>query len=697
MNLGVQYYRPPFPFSKYWKDDMLQIKDSGLNTVQLWLVWGWIESKPGQFIYDDFDQIIEFADQAGLQVVLSTIAAVHPYWIHREVPGSEMIDHMGHKVISSNRGEIHYGITPGGCFDHPGVWERMKTFLQTTAAHYKDLPNLHGWDAWNELRWNVQSDGLVCHCDHTLARFRQWLAYKYGGLTGLNAAWHRRYGCWEEVMPGKLPSRPYTEMMAFEHFLTWRADRHAIDRYKAIKEVDPDHVVTVHAARPSPLYNGSEFDQAVNRGNDWFMADEIDGVGTSSFPIWEGIDDAAFGVRIEFPRSAARGKELWLSEIQGGRSAQGFTVYDPVDAVSQQRWIWNGIASGADVLLFWCWRNEVFGRESGGFGFAGDDGLADERKAAMQQTSKLIEQHQALIGAYQPDEAEVGVLFSPQSYYLHWAQDGNANRIMDAMQGYLRALVRHSIPFRVVEEEHLDALEGLKVLFLPRVLVVDEHVAAKLQAWVEQGGTLVTESECGAFDSVGIYRYPEDRFTARMTGVKEVGRRNVKNERVSASLNGKTFDLGITQWMTPWETAKGEVLCADKDGALALKVPVGQGQVILGGAYFGQPYFEQWSPGFEDFVRAICLDAGYEPQIVVVDGTVAEKSFFYLKHGMADGKRMLFVFFPKDQDQVTLRFADGFLTGSQLHDLITGKVVDVVEGQVMLSAPPLRMLALVEG
>ena len=53
MNLGVQYYRPPFPATPYWEDDFKRIKDSGLNTVQLWVIWAWVESKPGHFDFDD--------------------------------------------------------------------------------------------------------------------------------------------------------------------------------------------------------------------------------------------------------------------------------------------------------------------------------------------------------------------------------------------------------------------------------------------------------------------------------------------------------------------------------------------------------------------------------------------------------------------------------------------------------------------
>ena len=121
----------------------------------------------------------------------------------------------------------------------------MRTFLETVVRRYKGCAHLHGWDIWNELRWNVQADGLVCYCPHTLAAFRDWLDERYGGLDGLNRAWLRRYASWEEVQPGKLPSRPYTEMMAFQHFLTWRADRHAAAALRAGQ-----------GARPRPAGHG---------------------------------------------------------------------------------------------------------------------------------------------------------------------------------------------------------------------------------------------------------------------------------------------------------------------------------------------------------------------------------------------------------------------------------------------------------
>ena len=153
-----------------------------------------------------------------------------------------------------------------------------------------------------------------------------------------------------------------------------------------MRAVDPVHLITAHGACPSALYSGDPGTYPVDRGNDWFLADALDGIGCSSFPQWFDVDDADFGLRIDMVKSAARGRKVWLSELQGGRAAVGFNTYGVVRAAQQQRWLWNGLGCGADTILFWCWRDEVFGRESAGFGISGRDGCAEERLAATRVT-----------------------------------------------------------------------------------------------------------------------------------------------------------------------------------------------------------------------------------------------------------------------------------------------------------------------
>jgi beta-galactosidase len=704
MNLGVQYYRAPFPQQKYWEKDFSQIKASGLNTVQLWVLWSWVEAKPDCFNFEDYDRLIELADKNGLKVILSTIAELQPLWIHRLVPDSEMIDHEGKKVISTNRCECHFGITPGGCTDHPGVWERMCNFLTAVTERYKDAPNLSGWDAWNELRWNVQADGLVCFCPSTLAAFRKYLERRYHNLENLNAAWKRRYVCWEDVMPGKLPDRPYTELITWQNFLTERANQHGKQRYELMKAIDSQHPITVHGAAPSPLYSGDPETYPIDRGNDWVLADKLDGIGCSSFPQWEGIDDAGFGMRIEMVKSAARDKQVWLSELQGGRAAVGFNIYGKVEAAQQQHWLWNGLACGADTILFWCWRDEVFGRESAGFGLAGRDGLAKERLSAMRLTGELLEQQKKQLAGYRPASAEVGILFSPTSYYLAWAQEGTAARIADALTGYARALVRRSIPCQFVEDEHLEQLERFKLIVMPHGIVTEPHQEEALATYVQNGGTLLCESECGAFNATGLYRYPEERFPAEWCGLVEAGRRVLPENPIEVNVFNRKYKLAMEQWVTPLENSylQGMEVWAEYAGQpLIAACPVGKGRIIYCGSYLGNAYHAQQADDFETLLADIVFAAGGSPAVRVITPKPTPDKFVYVKYGSCADGYLLFIFFPEGVEQTELELDPELFPHRHAVELWSDQkltITDSPSGQLRCTITPGRFgLAVIAG
>ncbi len=679
INLGPQYYRPPFPINKYWKNDLIKIKDSGFNCLQLWVMWSWVEAKPGKFNYDDYDRIVDYAEDNGLNVVLSTIAEIHPYWIHRVVPDCELVTNNGIKVISENRNECHNGLTPGGCFDHPEVWKRMSGFIHETALHYAERKNIAGWDAWNELRWNVQAEAPVCYCKHTVKKYREWLEERFGNLEKLNTEWIRRYDSWEDVMPGKHTYRPFTSTMSFAHFLTCRSNKHAEDRYKIIKELHPDKVVTVHGPSPCEMMiAGDGIDQALNRGNDWAIADRLDGIGCSNFPAWFNMFNTDYTLCMEMIHSAARGKKFWVSELQGGRSNYGFGVHNSVRAIDQQRWLWNSISSGVDTILFWCWRDEVFGSESDGFGFIGNDGFSGERIKAMQKTGKLLSKHSDLLDNYAPSGAEVGVMFSPQTYYLYWSQEHSAAKPLTSIRGFCKALIRKSIPFKIIEEEHLSELKGIKILFLPRMTAIDGKTAKVMKDFVRKGGTLFCEAETGAWDSCGIFRYPEDRFPAVLSGVIEIGRRKVpENPAFTAKFAGKSYSLKSSHLLSPWEASKGEVLAkfAEEKASMLSQFKIGKGKLLLCGTYLGDEYDKECYPDFENLIQAMIEDAGANTGEIRISAETKYdfNSYVYAKYGKSNGKNVVFVFFPKDCGLAKLTFPERFWPGDKVKDIFTGK------------------------
>lgn len=682
MFIGTQYYRAPFPHQRFWSDDFSRIRDAGIDTVQLWCLWGWVESEPGRYAYDDYDRLVELARQKGLGVVLSTIAEIHPFWIHRVVPGSEMITHTGEKVVSTPRNECNVGLTPGGCFDHPRVLELMGRFLETTARRYGAMPHLRGWDCWNELRWNVHADGHVCYCPHTLREFRAWLAQRHGDLAGVSNAWQRRYASWEDVYPGKCIGRPFTDLIEFQRFLVDRATRHMRFRYEALRRGDPAHLISAHCGTPSINAGGGGYDHAMNRGNNWDHADQLDGFGCSHFPFWgKGFDEAGFGARVESIRSANRGKVTWVSELQGGSARNGMIAHPSVDGPAQQRWVISGIARGAKAVIFWCWKDEIFGNESSGFGFDGWDGLAPQRMAAMKKTADFLGRHAGSIDAYTPDPARVGVLFGPDNYYLDWCHKGRADQAVDAVTGYVTALERLRIPYEVVENRHLQALDTLDVLLMPWSLVIPPGTRDAIVQFIRRGGRIVTEAETDAFDELGFYRYPDQRPFMQALGLHDLGRRHLPGDKgtLTVRLGDQTVSLPADNFLTPLQVPIGAAVLAGNDAAdpLLVRQILGKGAAYVVGGFIGQAYRKEPNAAFERFIRHVCDDAGVVTAFEVTPVKGQETDLLW-RTGTSGARRLLWLLNGGEEREATIVARSGLLDGTAaVEDLVTGRQVPV--------------------
>lgn len=676
MILCTQYYRPPFPESRYWRDDLARMRDAGLNALQLWAVWGWIESEPGVFNFDNYDALVAEAEKRGLKVVLSCIAEIHPFWIHRLVPKSNLVDHLGREVPSVGRREVNVGLTPGGCFDHPGVRERMGAFIEALGKQYGTTPHLAGWDAWNETRWTVHAPGHTCYCEHTLARFREWLREKHGDLRALSAAWKRRYASWEDVFPGRYPKLLPTELVEFCDFLAWRAADHMAWRYDLLKAAGPDKLVSGHTDHPSNL-RGAVLEQPLSRGCDWDYGDSLDGLGCSHFPFWgAGFDMAGFGARVESVRSAARGKTLWLSELQGGAvNWSTFTHERSVPGGPQQRWVWTGVGRGCKATIFWCWRDEVFGHESSGFGLAGRDGLADDRLAAMARTGAALEKHDALLEAYEPDPGEVGVYFERANHFIDYAAAGNVDRAVAGQRAYALALERLNVPYRYVESRHLD-LDGLRLLLVPFAPTIGDESAARLAAFARAGGTVLLEAEPDAFTPLNFYRSePSERALARELKLADLGRRQLTIKTLTLSAGGKKLALKPDVLHTPLDSKGAKVLARAGRDVLALARPVGEGRVVALGTTLGGPYNKERYAGFERFIEWLARLAGVTSEFAVK--ATPAKGDFHWRAGRSKNDRLVFLS-TGSAASVSVSAAPGaFGRAKEVEDLLAGRTYKI--------------------
>ncbi len=697
MILSAQYYRPPFPEGRHWIDDMKAIRQAGLNAVYLWACWGWIEPEPGRFRFEDYDALIEAADAAGLGVVINTVAEIQPFWIHREIPGSELVDHRGRRVESELRVECNVGLTPGGCTDNPEVREAMGRFLSELGSRYSTAPNVIAWDLWNETRWARQAGGYVCMCDHSQRAYTGWLEDRHGSLAGLSSAWRRRYGDWRDVRPASMPGTPYTDQMEFLRFLTWRASDHMAFRHARLREVVPDHhLLVAHGASPASLNVPiDDHEQALSRGNDSDFVEILDGYGASVFPVWFNLSNVDFGARVEASRSAAGEKIFWVGELQGGSGRGAMEVRDPVPGDLQQRWLWSMIGRGAKTINLWCWRDEVFGRESSGFGIIGNDGHAEERVEALAKTGEVIDRHRDLFDSYAPDSASVAVIFEPRTYQLDWAQHGNGSQhATPSTHSYLKALEACQVPYDVIEARDFGRLADYRLVIMPFPLVVDPALGSALVDWVSEGGMLLVESELDAYDELGFYREPGERPFGEALGIQSRGRRTIVPpsptpawvpsfmETTQPEIDPLGFECRVGSWNGTLRTAMWleelgregvSVLAEGPDGPVLVSRAIGRGRVFALGAFAGLAHARQRVPDFEAFVGVLVEEAGARPDLECEERDGEKVQW---RTGLAGEGRLLFVI--NHGDAPALRFtATAQPFPAEAEDLRTGAAVPV--------------------
>lgn len=612
-----------------WRNDLVQIKRLGFNTVRCWVEWANIEQEEGKYDFGALETLLDLAEDVGLKVFVQVYIDSAPDWVGQKHPDA--------KFVASNGLAVESQASPGFCFDHPGVRKKILEFFSAAASTVKDKDAFYGWDLWSEphiINWaEVYHLGdsqylQFCYCHSTISRFQQWLKQKYQTVTNLNHAWYRTFKTWQEVEPPRFGTiLSYTDYIDWKEFISDKLAEDLALKAEAVRSVAPRGVITSHSAIPGlltkPSWNGTPDDRK--------MTDSVDYYGASIYPkhAWTvkpwPVTFRASGH--DFTRSMTISSGgFYIGELQAGYGVFGMKVSQPVNAKDVRDWMWTSIAYGARGVNLYAYYPMSSGYESGGYGLVELDGTITARAKAAGKVARTVTEHMEVFLNSLPPEAEIAILYNPLSHMVGGQQQFTGegqpigyNTLSESLQGIHRAFFENQFPvdFLHVLDLNPERLKQYRLLIAPYSVMMSTSHIEQLIGFVENGGTLVTEARCGWIDERGFSNdiYPggglHEVLGCRETSLNPLSKTSkilisAPHESMPFLKTGDPLDALFFEEAFKLTAEKSRVLAEFENGEPAIVyAPHGKGSAMIVGSFVGAAYHHFENPNNARFFTGL--------------------------------------------------------------------------------------------
>jgi beta-galactosidase len=608
---GAVYFRKSNPPREDWERDYGVAAEDGLNVFRHWFMWGAIEQKPGVYVWDEYDRQLDLAAKNGIKTIIAELIHAVPDWAYRKfaharqlrADGRPLTSNMG--VSSASGGFANNGGGAGALtLNCPEVKEAAGAFLTALATHYKGHPGLLGYDVWNEVNYSPEVD----YSDWMKADFRKWLEAKYGDLETLGRNWYRySYAEWDDIEP------PH-EVAAYPENLDWLAFKRENYygqmqwRIDTIRAVDKDCLIAAHGV------GGAIPNMASGGSDDWLAASKVELYGLTWVPSRRGFKPWQNFFGPDITRAASRGKKWWHAERPGGplwlqpqvlgRDKEDGRVMDPEDVRTLTM---TSFAAGATGVMNLRYRPLLDGPLFGAFGSYGMDGSRTPRSEEASRIAKWANApEQRPLWEARPVKGDIALLVIPEAQAWDYLLNHNHKPELyrEAMWGAYRGFLDNGLQPDWVHIDHIDDYEAI---YAPYPISLTAEHAKALAAWVEKGGTLISEATPGYFGDRGKVGTVQPHngldvvFGAREFDVEfmpDIG------DRIRFDFDGAA--VGGGGFLQSYTVTSGKPRGKFSDGRLAIVENThGKGRTLLVGTHPGIAYFKTSSAENLSYFRQV--------------------------------------------------------------------------------------------
>lgn len=482
MLYGADYNPEQWP-EEVWSEDVRLMREAGVNLVSLGIfAWAQLEPRPGVYTFDWLDRVMDLLHAHGIAVDLATATASPPPWLAALHPESLPVTREGVTLWPGSR--QHF------CPSSPAFRAAAGALVRRLAERYREHPALVMWHIGNEYGDHI----TACYCDASAAAFRAWLERRYGTIEALNAAWgtafwSQRYDDWSEINPPRAMPAPANPTQQLD-YLRFSSDAllECVDLERAIlSEVTPGVPATTNF-----IFSNKELDY-------WTWAAHEDLVSYDSYGDPARPESVCEMARSYDLMRSLKGGQPWLL-MEQTPGAVNWRPYNVLKCPGQMRlWSYQAIARGADGVMFFQWRQSRAGAEKFHSAMVPHDGVSNSR--IWREVTALgaeLPRLDAVLGAYTP--AQVAILLDYESW---WALELDSKpsagvRQIDQISRYHTWLHARNIAANFVSPDA--DLSPYRVALVPNLYMARDGVAARLEAFVAAGGTLVMSFFSGIAD-----------------------------------------------------------------------------------------------------------------------------------------------------------------------------------------------------
>jgi len=625
MYFGADYYPEEWPRQR-WHEDAHLMADAGFNVVRLGeLAWALLEPEPGRYDFSWLDDAVALLHEHGISTIMGTPTTTAPPWMLDLDPDVLRVDENGQRMV--------YGSWGNFCLNSPAFRLRSAIIARAMARHYGGNEAVIAWQIDNEFG---VFDRARCYCERCAEAFRKWLRERYGSLAALNKAWGTSfwshiYTRWEQI---PIPRRTHTKhnpglLLDYARFCSETTRSYLQLQAGVVREEAPRQPLT------------HNFLAAAYTHLDLFaLAAELDVAGWDNYvPNARWVDAA---LSHELFRSLKR-QPFWVLEQQC--SYPQWPPYANLERGLARLLTYQGVAHGADGILYFRWRTGLIGAEQYHAGILPHGGRPGRVYEEIRTIGQELRQLEPLLAGALP-RAQVACIVDYDSLWALEFQPHNDS--LGDPWSY------HRPWYRALRLQHLACdfvqpagdLSLYRLIIAPALAVVSEEAVRNLRSFVENGGVLVLTVRSGSKDVHSrMVDKPLPGLLAPLAGatVREFDSRPAGAE-VAIRFTAEEWAEGEARaalWFELLEPEGASVVARYgsglyEGGAAVTWQPVGRGGVLYVGC-LGDEVSERLLPALlrRSGVRApVAIAAPEQVEVAIREGP-AGRAVFLLNHSDA--------------------------------------------------------------